>query len=150
MYIDKDYKPVEITVSKPNRIKFNQGFFNPLFKDVITFDINDGTVKETDLLLSNTKVKEVYNIQNYPCNKVFSNKVKVKENYFLLNNYHLFATDWDNNIYRLYQDESTFNTVPGYTNGIIDKTMFGSKCMKVSMEYITLDKWSDKVVVNNA
>ena len=71
--------------------------------------------------------------------------VNIKENFFLLKNFNIFSTDWDNNIYRQYRGENDYNTVPGYTNGIIDKSLFGSKCIKLGMKSITLDSWKNAI-----
>jgi hypothetical protein len=99
IHINKDYKPVEIKVTKPNQIKYNHGFFRPIFKDIIEFETSENN-DNTDLLLGNTKIKKVNPIINYPCNKVYNNMVNIKENFFLLKNLNIFSTDWDNNIYR--------------------------------------------------
>lgn len=144
IHINKDYKPVEIKVTKPNQIKYNHGFFRPVFKDVIEFETSEHN-DNTDLLLGNTKIKKVNPIINYPCNKVYNNMVNIKENFFLLKNFNIFSTDWDNNIYRQYRGENDYNTVPGYTNGIIDKSLFGSKCIKLGMKSITLDSWKNAI-----
>lgn len=144
IHINKDYKPVEIKVTKPNQIKYNHGFFRPVFKDIIEFETSENN-DNTDLLLGNTKIKKVNSIINYPCNKVYNNMVNIKENFFLLKNLKIFSTDWDNNIYRQYRAENDYNTVPGYTNGIIDKSLFGSKCIKLGMKSITLDSWKNAI-----
>lgn len=144
IYINKDYKPVEIKISQPNYIKYNHGFFKPVFKDIITFE-NQDYIIDTDLLLSNTKIKKVNSLINYPCNKVYNNMVNINENFFLLDNYNIFSTDWDNNIYRQYSSENEYTIVPGYTNGIIDKSLFGSKCIKLSSEPLIIDSWINAI-----
>jgi hypothetical protein len=71
--------------------------------------------------------------------------VNINENFFLLDNYNIFSTDWDNNIYRQYSSENEYTIVPGYTNGIIDKSLFGSKCIKLSSEPLIIDSWINAI-----
>ena len=57
--IAEDYKPVIITMTRPQRIKFNFGYFGPRTYDIITTAQNDYTVAERcgiSLLLSGTQI----------------------------------------------------------------------------------------------
>jgi len=56
--INETYKPMTLTMQKPNKIKFNHGIFDPNFIDVFSFDMNDEIeyVLDIDTLYANTHV----------------------------------------------------------------------------------------------
>ena len=53
----------------------------------------------------------------------------------------MFSTCWDNNIYRLYKNDTQFDGLSGYITGIEDKTLFGSKCIVIHDNEIIIQKY---------
>jgi hypothetical protein len=43
----------------------------------------------------------------------------------------VFYTDWDNFLYRVYDNDSTYNYIDGVYSGLTEKTLFGSKVLKL-------------------
>ena len=140
-----DYNPLLFELSIPNRIKFNYGWFTPNTNNMIDFYINDelSDLLNVDLLQSNTKLKNIYKIQNYTGNKVFDdNKLfNLNKNYFLIENRSLLSTTWDSDYYRKYISENTYEIKEGHITGIDDKSFFGSRCMVIHNDYIELNTW---------
>ena len=150
--ITKDYKPLTIEMIKPNKVKFNNGLFNPSFINIFDFKLND-TISEKiglDTLYGNTCVSSINSIKNYYSNKVIANQSNYTYNYFIDENRSPFSTNWDNNIYRQYTDNDTFDYLLGYSLGVDDKMFFGSKALNLHNSYILLDKWNYTSNVNVA
>ena len=53
----------------------------------------------------------------------------------------MFSSCWDNNIYRLYRNDTNFDGLSGYITGIEDKTLFGSKCIVIHNNEISIQKY---------
>lgn len=145
--ITDSYKPLNITMKTPNKIKFNFGYFMPVFYDVINFHINDldfADAADISLLMANTKVKSVKRLNCYTENKVFdtTNEFDVYKNYFFDYNRSAFSANWDNKFYRKYSTNDVYELKSGYFPGIEDKSFFGSKCLVVKGEYIVIDDFS--------
>ena len=136
----------------PNKVKFNNGLFNPNFVDIFNFELND-TISEKigiDTLYGNTCVSSIGSIKNYYSNKVIANQSNYTYNYFVDENRSPFSTNWDNNIYRQYTDNDTFDYMPGYSLGVDDKMLFGSKALNLHNSYILLTKWDYTKNINSA
>ena len=147
MTITDSYKPLNITMKTPNKIKFNFGYFTPVFYDVMEFHMNDFELAESanvSLLMANTKVKSVKRLNTYTENKVFesTSEFDVYKNYFFDYNRSVFSTNWDNKFYRKYSENDSYELKCGYFSGIEDKTFFGSKCLVIKGDYITIDDFS--------
>lgn len=145
--ITENYEPLNITMKTPNRIKFNFGYFMPVFYDVIDFYTNDydfADAADISLLMANTKIKSVRRLNSYSENKVFdaTSEFSVYKNYFLDYNRSVFSANWDNKFYRKYSSNDVYSLKSGYFPGIEDKSFFGSKCLVVKDEHITIDDFS--------
>lgn len=144
--INDSYKPISISMSLPNKIKYNFGYFKPMMKDLIEFETNDYRLSETigmSMLLSNTKVSAVKKILSYTGNKVFNDsQSNISRNYFIINDKSIFESNWDKKFYRAYFNEDKFNYLDGYYPGIEDKTFFGSRCMVIKKDFILLDDFT--------
>ena len=145
--ITDSYKPLNITMKTRNKIKFNFGYFMPVFYDVIDFHINDldfADAADISLLMANTKVKSVKRLNCYTENKVFdtTSEFDVYKNYFFDYNRSAFSANWDNKFYRKYSTNDSYELKSGYFPGIEDKSFFGSKCLVVKGEYIVIDDFS--------
>lgn len=143
--ITDTYKPLSITLTVPDRIKYNFGYFKPMTRDIVHFTTNDYELSDTlgiSMLLSNTKVSSIDKIQTYTGNKVFNeSQGTLTENYFIKNGKSIFESNWDKNFYRSYKDENKFNYLDGYYPGIEDKTFFGSRCIAIHNNHIVLDEF---------
>lgn len=171
----QEYTPLTIQLSKPNKVKYNNGLFNPNFIDIFNFEINDEISDRIglDTLYGNTCVSSINSIKNYYSNKilnttgeknmaVFKNSVKRKTrsankimpsytyNYFIEEYRSPFSTNWDNNIYRSYINETEFTYLPGYSLGVNDKMFFGSKALNLHSDHILLTKWDYEENINVA
>ena len=96
--ITDSYKPLNITMKTPNKIKFNFGYFMPVFYDVIDFHINDldfADAADISLLMANTKVKSVKRLNCYTENKVFdtTSEFDVYKNYSFDYNRSVFSAN---------------------------------------------------------
>lgn len=141
------YKPINVSMSVPNQIKYNFGYFTPRVYSIIDFKTNDYELAKTlnmSLLLANTKLKNVKRINTYTGNKVFNGKISVERNYFIVSNKSIFSSNWDKNYYRSYnsKNEEKFSNINGYIPGIENKSFFGSRCMTLKNNYILLDDFS--------
>lgn len=151
--ITESYRPLSITLSRPDRIKYNFGYFKPMTRDIIHFETNDYELSETlsmSMLLGNTKVSSIDKIRTYTGNKVFNESQSVlTENFFIIHDKSVFESNWDKKFYRSYQTEDKFSYLDGYYPGIEDKTFFGSRCMTVKNDSITLDDFSSNMQNRN-
>lgn len=142
----EDYNPLIFTLSIPNQIKFNYGWFTPNTNNMFDFYVDDELkdILNVDLLQSNTKLKSINRIKNYTGNKVFEDTKlqKLNKNYYLINERSLLSATWDNNYYRKYTSENDYISIDGHKTGIDDKSFFGSHCMVIHNEYILLNNWS--------
>ena len=142
-----------MTLSTPNKIKYNFGYFLPRIYNVFEFEQNDyelGKVIDMSMLLANTKVKTVNNIHTYSGNKVFSGNRDVKNNFFILDEKSVFSSNWDRGYYRNYNktNEDEFSILNGYIPGIEDKSFFGSKCLVFTNEYIEISIFPEEISGN--
>ena len=141
----EDYNSLIFTLSIPNQIKFNYGWFTPNTNNMVDFYVDDELrdILNVDLLQSNTKLKSIQRIKNYTGNKVFEDTKlqKLNKNYYLINDRSLLSAPWDNNYYRKYINENEYIDIDGHKTGIDDKSFFGSHCMVIHHDYILLDKW---------
>lgn len=139
------YNPLIFTLSIPNQIKFNYGWFTPNTNNMFDFYVDDELkdILNVDLLQSNTKLKSINRIKNYTGNKVFEDTQlqKLNKNYYLINERSLLSAPWDNNYYRKYTSENEYTGIDGHKTGIDDKSFFGSHCMVIHNEYILLNTW---------
>lgn len=142
----EEYNPLIFTLSIPNQIKFNYGWFTPNTNNMFDFYVDDELkdILNVDLLQSNTKLKSINRIKNYTGNKVFEDTKlqKLNKNYYLINERSLLSSTWDNNYYRKYTSENEYISIDGHKTGIDDKSFFGSHCMVIHNEYILLNNWS--------
>ena len=105
--MSSDYQPMQISLSIPNKTKYNYGYFMPTTYDIFVFDTNDDELGDAigmSMLLGNTKISSVKRINSYSGNKIFSKNTKVEKNYFLMQNKSIFSSNWDANYYREYDD----------------------------------------------
>lgn len=149
--ISENYRPLSITMKRPNRIKYNFGYFMPRFYDIIRFVTNDfdlGHATDMSLLLANTKVKEVNRVNTYTGNKIFpkNNEIEVTKNYFITYQKSVFASNWDKKYYRSYDSETKYTELDGYVPGIDDKSFFGSRCFVLKDNSIVIDDFSSPKV----
>lgn len=147
------YSPIAMSLSIPNKIKYNFGYFLPRIYNVFEFEQNDyelGKVLDMSMLLANTKVKTVNNIHTYSGNKVFSANRDVKNNFFILSEKSVFSSNWDRGYYRNYNksDEDEFSILNGYIPGIEDKSFFGSKCLVFTNDYIEINDFPEEIIGN--
>ena len=145
--ITEDYKPVIITMTRPQRIKFNFGYFGPKTYDVITMAQNDYTVAERcgiSLLLSGTQIERVEKLNTYTGNRVIPETVNspIERNYFVVSDWSVMRINWDAKYYRTYAEDGTYKLIDGYVPGIEDKAFIGSRCMILKSDHITLDDFS--------
>ena len=140
-----NYNPLIFSLSIPNRIKFNYGWFTPNTNNMVDFYIKDELqdILDVDLLQSNTKIKNIHPLLNYTGNKVFddTNIYTVNKNYFMIPERSLLSATWDSNYYRKYNTENNYDIKEGHITGIDDKSFFGSRCMVIHNDYIELNKW---------
>jgi len=150
--INNNYKPLTIDILIPNRVKYNNGLFNPNFIDIFNFELNDpiSEILNIDTLYGNTLISSIDSIKNYYNNKVLDNYANYTYNYFIDEYKSPFSTNWDNNIYRTYSNETDYQQLNGYVIGIDDKMMFGSKVINLHNDGITLRKWNYVNNINNA
>lgn len=141
--INNDYQPITLNVTSPNKIKYNYGLFDINFVDIFDFEISDKISDELDLdtLYANTYIKDIKSLPNYYYNKIMDDGAVCTFNYFSESTRNLFATCWDNNIYRLYSNDKDYTRIKGYATGICDKMFFGSICLNIKNDGIILDKW---------
>lgn len=131
-------------VTRPNRIKYNFGYFRPSTYEIVSFNTVDqelSDVVDMSMLLANTSVKKVNRLKSFTGNKVFSGTISVQSNYFIGENKSILTSNWDRQFYRTYdnRDETKFTYLDGYVPGIEDKTFFGSRCLVLKEDYITLN-----------
>lgn len=143
----ESYNPLMFTLSIPNHIKFNYGWFTPNENNMVDFYVNDNSLQniiKVDLLQANTRFKSVNTIKNYTGNKVFEDTQlqTLNHNYFLVDERSLLSSTWDTNYYRLYTSENDYNIKEGQLTGIDDKAFFGSHCMVLYNSYIELKQWN--------
>lgn len=65
--INNEYRPLDIQLSIPNKIKYNQGLFDPNFVEIFKFAIADPIQDDIDLdtLYANTLIENIETIPNY-------------------------------------------------------------------------------------
>lgn len=150
--ITNDYKPLTIEITKPNKVKYNNGLFNPNFVNIFEFKLNDNISNRIglDTLYGNTCVSSINSIKNYYNNKVILESATYTYNYFIDEYRSPFSTNWDNNIYKQYKSENEYDNMQGYAMGIDDKMFFGSKALNLHNNSITLNKWNYEKNVNSA
>lgn len=151
--INNTYKPLTIQIMKPNQIKYNNGLFNPNFIDIFNFELHDpiSDILNLDTLYGNTLISSVDSIKNYYYNKVLdNNQSSYTFNYFMDEFRSPFSTNWDNNIYRQYQNDTDYQNLNGYSLGIDDKMFFGSKAINLHNNGILLSKWNYQKNINSA
>lgn len=143
LQITDSYKPLIITLSKPNNIKYNYGLFNVAFNDIFEFESQDSISSSLglDTLYANTCIKSINSIPSYYYWKIMKSNKLCNLNYFKVANRNVCSTDWDVNIYRLYDDNVKFSYQPGYATGITDKMFFASKCLNIHGDNIQLNNW---------
>ena len=151
IHITKTYKPIAVSLSIPNQIKYNFGYFTPRTYDIVNFKTNDYELAETldmSMLLSNTKVNSVNKIKCYTGNKIFDTKIEtsIDKNYFITDYKSPFASNWDKSYYRKYDidNQDSYSGLNGYLPGIEDKSFFGSKCMTLKNKFITISDFTDR------
>lgn len=142
--INDNYRPLTIQLIHPNKIKYNNGLFNPNFIDIFNFKLHDeiSDVLDIDTLYGNTLVSSIDSIKNYYYNKVINEQSIYTYNYYMDEYRSPFSTNWDNNIYRSYNNDTEYQNLPGYSIGIEDKVFFGSKVINLHNDGIILTKWN--------
>lgn len=150
--INDNYKPLTIDIITPNKVKYNNGLFNPNFVEIFNFELTDpiSEILNIDTLYGNTLISSINSIRKYYSNKVLDNYANYTYNYFVDEYKSPFSTNWDNNIYRSYQSETEYQNLPGYSVGIDDKMMFGSKVINLHNDGILLNKWDYQTNINKA
>lgn len=174
--INENYKPLTIELLLPNKVKFNNGLFNPNFVNIFNFELNDNISDRIgiDTLYGNTQISSISSIMNYYSNKVLANSYEKTigtfssqsyskaigtfsklnptyvYNYFVENYRSPFSTNWDNNVYRQYTAEETYEYLQGYSLGVDDKMFFGSKVLNLHNNGVLLTKWDYNKNINNA
>ena len=148
--MNDSYHPITVSLSIPNRIKYNYGHFIPRTYDIINFDMNDyklGDELGMSLLLANTKINSVNRIKTYTGNKIFNKDRNVIKNYFIENDKSIMSSNWDNDYYRYYKydNEERFDYMNGYSPGIEDKSFFGSRCITIKNTYITIENFNGNI-----
>lgn len=148
-----NYSPIVLSLSIPKKIKYNFGYFLPRIYNVFEFEQNDyelGKVLDMSMLLANTKVKSVNNLKTYTGNKIFSANRDVKNNFFIMNEKSVFASNWDRGYYRNYNktSEDEYSILNGYIPGIEDKSFFGSKCIVFTNDYIEIRNFPESISGN--
>jgi len=118
--------------------------FNPNFIDIFNFKLHDeiSDVLDIDTLYGNTLVSSIDSIKNYYYNKVINEQSIYTYNYYMDEYRSPFSTNWDNNIYRSYNNDTEYQNLPGYSIGIEDKVFFGSKVINLHNDGIILTKWN--------
>lgn len=143
--INESYMPLSVQLSMPNKIKYNYGYFIPYTNDIIKYETNDYELTDIlsmSMLLGNTKVSDVNRLMTYTGNKVYSTtQGNIKENFFIKNNKSIFESNWDNQFYRSYKNDVVFTNLYGYYPGVEDKSFFGSRCLCIKSDHITLDNF---------
>ena len=140
--ITDTYQPIKLSLNI-SYTKYNHGIFSPSFKPIFEFSTNDDISSKIgmDCLLANTHISNINSIKNYTCNKVVKTGNFVTNNYFILPTKEMFSSCWDNNIYRLYTNDTNFDGISGYITGIEDKSLFGSKCIIIHDNEIAIQKY---------
>lgn len=138
--VSESYSPIQISATQCKNIKFNFGYFEPKTYNVVEFETRDdkkvSSLLGMNLLLSNTKVHSIKDVENYYGLKIDSNKrlPEYSKNFFSTTR-NIFSSNWDKNYYRNYDgSESNFTLLDGYIPGIEDKSFFGSKCLVLPKE----------------
>lgn len=149
------YTPITMTLSVPNKIKYNAGYFIPKMYDIMEFSTNDFEVGNTigmSMLLANTSVKKINKLKSYTGNKIFSQNKTVERNFFHISERSLFSSNWDKNYYRHYKGDGEYDYeyINGYLPGIEDKSFFGSKCFVFKDDFIMLDDFTNTVSSNGS
>lgn len=147
--VSESYSPIQISATQCKNIKFNFGYFKPKTYNVIEFETRDdkriSDLLDINLLLSNTKVHSIHDIENYYGLKIDSNKrlPEYSKNFFSVTR-NIFSSNWDKGYYRNYDgSESNFTLLDGYVPGIEDKSFFGSKCLVLPKEtFFIVDDYS--------
>ena len=157
------YTPIKILVELPKIVKYNIDFYNPNFRDMLSFNLNeeDEIIRETKMnyILSNTSFRDISKIKNYYGYKVFSdlkvdnNLIGSKDgdlkssghtNMFIVPEYSLVSSNWDYGFYRLYSSkDDSYKKLDGFIPGVEDKSFFGSRCIKLRDIEIEIEKWND-------
>ena len=143
--INDSYRPLTFSFITPNKIKFNYGYFDISYENLLSFKKEDSITSSISnkYVLANTKINSVDKLKNIIGNKVFSKIIsnEVKINYFIEPQRSLLASSWDNGYYRLYSNSENYVRTNGYTTGIEDKAFFGSKCIVLNDDYLNIENW---------
>lgn len=144
------FKPMSIDFTIPEKVKYCVDFYNPNFKDLAVFEINETSdfirQSSTSFVLSNTRFKEILPIRKYYGFKVFdglSHNLSGTSNMFVLDSKSLVASNWDYQYYRNYTTDEKYTSVNGFVTGIEDKSFFGSKGIKLKNVTIEVDEWNE-------
>ena len=145
--VTESYRPLTIDTKVPRRVKFNFGYFRPVFYDIVEFHTNDYDLADAagvSLLMAGTRVKTIRRIGSYTENKVFETTAEfsVRKNYFFDTNRSVLSSNWDNGFYRKYTSQDAYGTKGGYFSGVEHKSFFGSKCLVIRSGFITLDDFT--------
>lgn len=151
--INENYKPLSVSLTIPNKIKYNFGYFNPMCNEIINYDANDYELTDIlnmSMLLGNTKISSVNRLLSYTGNKVYNTtQGNIKENFFIRKDKSIFESNWDYQFYRSYKNEDMFTHMKGYYPGIEDKSFFGSRCLCIKNKYITLNDFTSNSANQN-
>jgi len=141
------YAPVKIKINKAREyegIKTNNGWFRPMFKNILNFSSNESDIilntTKIDFILGNTSLETYNNIQQLWYNKIVStvteNDVSVANAIYYKEDYNPFYSQWDSGYYQLDN-----NPTDGYNSIVEMPSYFGSKLPKLPKELI-LDSWT--------
>ena len=150
----ESYTPIRVSTSYPTNVKYNIDFYNPGFKDLVEFDMNESEdlieKTKTSFMMSNTSFKNISKIKNYYGYKVFNSNRHALDgkngSMFINKEMSLVSSNWDSGFYRSYTSRDKYKNVDGYIVGIEDKTFFGSKCISLKGAEIKIQDWTTSVV----
>ena len=144
------FKPMSIDFTLPEKVKYCVDFYNPNFRDLVVFEINETSdligQSSTSFILSNTRFKKILPIRKYYGFKVFdglSHNLSNTTNMFVLDSKSLVASNWDYQYYRNYTTDKKYTSVDGFVTGIEDKSFFGSKGIKLRNITIEVEEWNE-------
>ena len=148
------FKPMKISASFQDNVKYNIDFYNPEFKNLIEFGMNERedlvSQLKTSFMMSNTMFKSISRLKNYYGYKIFNtNNHDLHEkngSLFVNDEMSLVSSNWDSGFYRSYSSKNKYKKVDGYTLGIEDKTFFGSKCICLKGAEVKIYDWPTSVV----
>jgi hypothetical protein len=152
-YTNNDFytPPLKLTINQPRKYKdmytYN-GWYRPMFKDILKFKISEDkqiqNIVGLDFTMANTKLSSYNNIDQIWFNKVVET-VTAQDvsdgNAIKHATFNPFLSQWDNYYYTL--DE--FDLEPGYKASMELPSFFGSKLPKFPST-ITFDTWNSNTV----